>query len=92
MLTRPWIFYSELGDTVQGRLSGSQNAADLRAHLRATLAEARLNYRDGNLFGDFTLRHQVVAGQQLGGMLASGPVLDPVVIDNTGREAANTTS
>jgi DNA invertase Pin-like site-specific DNA recombinase len=84
--------YSELRDAVQGRLSGSKTVSELRAHLRATLAEARLDYRDGNLFGDFTLRHEVWPGQQLSGLLASGPVLDPVVIDNPGREAANTTS
>jgi hypothetical protein len=57
--------YSELRDAVQGRLSGSKTVSELRAHLRATLAFALLDYREGELFGTFRLRvtDQVTAGR-----------------------------
>jgi Recombinase/Resolvase, N terminal domain/Recombinase zinc beta ribbon domain len=81
--------YNELRDAVQGRRSGSQTVSDLRARLRATLAEARLDYDGASLFGTFFLRvsdpteHAVV-------VLGNGPVLDPIVIPS--RETSDTTS
>jgi DNA invertase Pin-like site-specific DNA recombinase len=82
-------FYNELRDTVRGRLSGSQSISELRAHLRATLAEVRLDYCDGSLFGTFFLRVSDPAEPAVV-VLGNGPVLDPIEIPN--RETSDITS
>ena len=49
--------YRELSEAVRGRLSGSQSVQELRAHLRATVADAQLEYEeDGSLYATFFLR------------------------------------
>ena len=83
-------FYSELRDAVQGRISGSQTIAELRAHLRTALGEATLDYKDGDLFGWFRLKAEhVKPGRLPCGGLVSGPGLEPIELD---REVADTTS
>jgi DNA invertase Pin-like site-specific DNA recombinase len=81
-------FYNELRDTIRGRLSGSESVSDLRAHLRAMLAEARLDYDGTSLFGTFFLRVSDPSAPAVV-QLANGPVLDPIELD---REAVNTTA
>jgi DNA invertase Pin-like site-specific DNA recombinase len=86
--------YTELSDAVQGRLRGSKSVAELRAHLRATMAEARLEYDGGELVGAFILR---VAPGKLSRAVALGSVLgsvcEPIEIPMPPtREAADTTS
>ena len=76
-------YYNELRDAIQGRLSGSQSVSELRAHLRATLEVAALDFDGADLFGTFLLR----SGG--GGCLVSGPCLEPVELE---REVTDTTS
>jgi site-specific DNA recombinase len=80
-------YYNELRDAIRGRLSGSKSVTELRAHLRATLEVAALDYDGSDLFGAFSLR----AGGSVG--IGSGPgwaaALKPVELE---REVMDTTS
>jgi hypothetical protein len=49
-------FYTELGDAIQGRLSGSQSLQDVRTKLRGILAEAKFVMDGETLWGQFQLR------------------------------------
>jgi len=57
--------YTELQNAVSGRVDGSKTLQQLRATLRAVLAYAHLDYRAGELFGEFGLRpsDDVLAGR-----------------------------
>jgi signal transduction histidine kinase len=45
--------YQQLRDAVAGRMDGCQSLQDTRATLRSVLEAARLDYRDGEVFGAF---------------------------------------